>query len=279
MARTLRAPTLQAQAAVALPGDVRWMNTATHGVLALVVLGLVAAAVLWLLRAPLFAIQTIQLDGDLQRTSVPTIRTSAMPRLAGNFFSVDLQQGQKAFEEVPWVRKAEVRRVWPDRLLVRLEEHRAAALWQGPDEDGDAERLVNSFGEVFDANVADVEDDKLPVLAGPDGSAAQVLALYQRLQPVLGAHDMLIERLHLSGRGSWRVDLDGGATIELGRGSDDEVLARSSRFASTLAQVTGRFKQPLETADLRHRDAYAVRLRNVGTQTPAPPAGAVKKNQ
>ena len=38
-----------------------------------------------------------------------------------------------SFETVPWVRRAVVRRVWPDRLAVRLEEHRAVALWVGED--------------------------------------------------------------------------------------------------------------------------------------------------
>ena len=75
--------------------------------------------------------------------------------------------------------------------------------------------------------------------------------------------------LHLSGRGSWRVELDNGATVELGRGSEDEVLARSERFVRTVSQVTGRYRQPLLYADLRHTDGYAVRLRGVSTTAPA----------
>ena len=44
----------------------------------------------------------------------------ALPRLSGNFFSVDLQAGRKAFESVPWVRRAVVRRVWWLRPLFGL---------------------------------------------------------------------------------------------------------------------------------------------------------------
>ena len=94
------------------------------------------------MRSPLLPIRAIQLEGELLRTSVPTIRANAGPRLAGNFFSVDLDGARAAFETVPWVRRAVVRRVWPDRLLVRLEEHHAAALWQG--EDGAGERCGSS---------------------------------------------------------------------------------------------------------------------------------------
>lgn len=268
--RRTRAPRPQAAVPAALPADVRWMNAAASAVFALAGAALLAAALLWLVRSPMFPIRSIQLDGDLQRNSVPTIRANAAPRLAGNFFSVDLQAARAAFESVPWVRRAVVRRVWPDRLAVRLEEHRAVALWEGTQAGADSDRLVNAQGEVFEANVGDVEDEPLPVLAGPEGSAAAMLALVQRLQPVLARLEQRIERVQLSGRGSWRVELDGGAAIELGRGSEDELLARSERFVRTLGQVTARWQRPLEYADLRHRDGYALRLRGVSTtETPA----------
>ena len=263
--------------ALPVPGDVRLMNGVANAVFVLAAVGALVAGVLWLMRSPLFPIRGIQLDGDLVRNNVPTIRANAAPRLAGNFFSVDLQQGREAFESVPWVRSAVVRRVWPDRLAVRLEEHRAAALWaaiEGADSNGGtANRLVNSHGEVFDANVGDVEDDSLPTLEGPEGSAAQMLALLQRLQPLLARADLDVVRLRLSGRGSWRAEVDNGATIELGRGTDDEVLARTERFVRTLAAATSRWRAPLEYADLRHRDGYALRLRgigNTGTAAAAP---------
>ena len=265
-------------ATLPVPADVRLMNIVASSVFVLAAVGALVAGVLWLMRSPLFPIRGIQLDGDLLRNNVPTIRANAAPRLAGNFYSVDLQQGRRAFESVPWVRRAVVRRVWPDRLAVRLEEHRAVALWvaQGEQNSG-ADRLVNSHGEVFDANVGDVEDDGLPKLEGPEGSAAQMLAMVRRVQPVLSKLDMDIERLHLSGRGSWRADLDSGASIELGRGSEDEIVARSERFVRTLAAATAKWRAPLEYADLRHTDGYAVRLRGVSTSTAAA-AAAVKKN-
>ena len=257
---------------LAMPADVRLMNVVANTVYAVAALGALVAGVLWLMRSPLFPIRAVQLDGELSRNNVPTIRANATPRLAGNFFSVDLQKGREAFESVPWVRRAVVRRVWPDRLAVRLEEHQAAALWAG--EDG-ANRLVNSHGEVFDANVGDVEDDSLSTLEGPDGTAAQMLEMLEQLEPVLTRADLGIVRLHLSGRGSWRAEVDTGASIELGRGTVQEVMARSERFVRTLAAATAKWRAPLEHADLRHRDGYAVRLRGVGLTNAADKAAPV----
>lgn len=245
-----------------LPADVRLMN-ATAALFALVgVLAIGVVAALWMAQQPVFALRAIRIDGDVARNSASTIRANAMPHLAGNFFSLDLQRAREVFESVPWVRHAVVQRIWPNRLAVRLEEHRAAALWAT--EEGE-DKLVNSFGEVFEANPGDVDEDELPVLRGPEGSSARLLALYQRLQPVVQPLDMRIEELSMSGRGSLTAELDGGAAIEIGRGEDDEIVARLQRFVATLPQVIAQHQRPLVHADLRHNDGYAVRLKGVST--------------
>lgn len=247
-----------------LPADVRTMDAAALICALLAGAVLVAAGLAWLLRTTWFPVRAIELEGDLQRNSLSTLRANAMPKMAGNFFGTDLSRAQSAFESVPWVRRAVVRRVWPDRLSVRLEEHRAVALWSG--ESGE-DLLVNGFGEVFEANLGDVEEDDLPQLAGPDGTAPRLLAMLQRLKPLMAVHGRELQRLTLSGQGSWRAVLDGEVVIEIGRGTDEEVLARAERFSRTLTQVTGRFRTPVLHADLRYPGGYAVRLRGVTTTT------------
>jgi cell division protein FtsQ len=265
MARAAAAP------ATPLPPDVRLMHVSASVAFVIAGMVLAAAVVLWLARLPVFSLKSIRLEGEIVRNSVSTIRANATPQLSGNFFTLDLGEARAAFESVPWVRHAVVRRIWPNRLAVRLEEHHAAALWA---EENGNDKLVNTAGEVFEANVGDVEDDGLPRFSGPEGSAAQMLQLYGRLQPVLQALDEGgIESMKLSGRGSWRVVLDGGAVLELGRGSDDDVITRAGRFVRTVQQVVQQYERPLQYADLRHPDGYAVRLKGVTTlMTPPPPA-------
>jgi len=252
-----------------LPWDVRLMNGAASALFAVAGLVLGAAALLWLARSPWLNIRAIQLEGELQRNSVASIRANATPRLQGNLLAIDLERARAAFEAVPWVRQATLRRVWPDRLAVQLVEHRPVALWLG--DDGNA-RLVNDRGEVFEANVGDVEDEALPEFSGPAGSALQMLALYRRLAPLFAPYKLQPVSLQLSGRGSWSVELDSGATLRLGRGSEDELAERAERFLRSIGQVTERFQRDLEYADLRHADGYAVRLR--GITTTLTPVGA-----
>ena len=245
-----------------LPPDVRLLNATTRVVAIGAVLLLLAVALLWAANRPVFALKSVRVEGDVTRNSVSTIRANAMPQLAGNFFTLDLARSRAAFESVPWVRHAIVMRRWPNRLVVQLEEHRPSALWSN--DNGD-DRLVNSFGEVFEANLGDVEDDTLPTFKGPEGSSAQMLAMWQRLGPVFAVLEAQVDTLTLSSRGSWHVDLDSGAEVELGRGTDDEVIARSQRFVGTVTQVTQRYQRPLQYADLRHNDGYAVRLKGIST--------------
>jgi len=254
-----------------LPIDVRLMNLAA-GVLAVIALASVAwAAWTWITRWPGFTLRTIRIEGDVGHASAAAVRANAMPQLAGNFFTIDLATARRAFETVPWVRRAAVQRVWPDQLVVKLEEHRAVAWWQGEDSDGRGdERLVNDHGEVFEVNPGDVEDDKLPVLRGPDGTAAAALAMQRRLAPELQALGSTVESLTLSSRGSWSVRLGSGARIELGRGDEAQVGERTRVFVATASTLVARYGRPIAAADLRHADGYALRLRGVSTGEPAP---------
>ncbi|HEY9025847.1 MAG TPA: cell division protein FtsQ/DivIB [Burkholderiaceae bacterium] len=255
----------------ALPVDVRAMNAIAVLVFALAGVVLALSGASWIARRPQFAVGSVRLEGDLQRNNVTTVRANALPHLAGNFFTMDLEKARDAFEQVPWVRHAVVRRVWPNRLVVTLEEHQPVALWAG---DENSDKMVNSHGEVFEANVGDVEDESLPEFAGPDGSSAQVLAMYRRLLPVFQQLDAEVTGLSLSGRGSWKVELDSGAAVELGRGTEEEISERTARFVRTVPQVLHRYHAPLESADLRHAEGYAVKLKGVtvGADAKAPSA-------
>ena len=264
----LRQPATAAVAPTsAMPVDVRLMNAIAVAVFALALAALLARGVVWAANRPQFQFGDVRLEGDLQRNSVTTVRANAMPHLAGSFFTMDLARTRAAFEQVPWVRHAVVRRVWPNQLVVSLEEHQPVALWEG---DENSDKMVNSHGEVFEANVGDVEDDSLPQFAGPDGTSAQVLGMYRRLQPMFATMEVEMTALRLSGRGSWHVDLDDGATVELGRGTQDEVAERTQRFIRTVPQVLHKFNNaPLESADLRHAEGYAVKLKGLSVNADA----------
>lgn len=254
------------------PVDVKLMNvTATLLFIVFACLSL-GVLCLWVLRQPAFAIGAVEVRGEVTHNNALTLRANVAPRLRGNFFTVDLDDTRAAFEAVPWVRRAVVRRSFPNRLSVSLQEHHAAAYW-GPES---GSYLLNSFGEIFEANVDEVHGSDLPRLAGPDEQSGQILGMYRTLAPLFDPLDSSIALLELTGRGSWRVQLDSGAMVELGRGTPEEITARIERFAKTLTAVAGQYGRgvdALESADLRYPEGYALRLRGVTTVTTGvPPA-------
>lgn len=257
------------------PLDVKIMNlTASVLFVACAVLVLVAGA-WWGLRHPAFAIGRIVVQGEMLHNNAVTLRANVAPQLVGNFFTINLNAARSAFEQVPWVRSAQVRREFPRTLRVVLQEHHAVAYW-GTESDS---TMVNSQGEVFEANGGDVEQDDLPRLSGPEGQSAQVWQMERLLQPVFEPIGMAISELALSTRGGWRATLDSGAVVELGGGSPEEVVQRTQRFVRTLTQVAAQYKRradALESADLRHNGGYALRLRGVTTVAPVATAGARK---
>ena len=250
--------------AIPLPLDVRLMNlTANVLVVGVVLIGLGAWA-WWLLRHPLFAIQSISVQGEVSRNNAVTFKANVMPRLNGNFFTLDLNAARQAFEAVPWVRSAVVHRDFPNRLRVVLQEHQPMALWG----DEGASTMVNLQGQVFEANVDEVDVENLPRLKGPEGLSVDVMKMYRHLYSLFQTVDMDIDQLELTPRGSWRVLTKAGAQLELGRGTQAEVGERLQRFFRTLSQVTARYGRTptsLAGADLRHKDGYALRLRGVST--------------
>jgi cell division protein FtsQ len=246
------------------PLDVKLMNVtawALYALFAIVTLGIVAA---WAMQTSIFAIKKITVMGDITHTNAITLRAYVAPRLRGGFVTLDLARAREIFESVPWVRRAVVKREFPNRLMVQLQEHKAAAYWGA---DGES-RLLNDQGEVFEANTGEVEQDGLPRLNGPQGQGAQVLQAYQSLEPLFADTDMTLDQLELTPRGSWLARLDTGAVLQLGRGTPQEVVARTDRFVNTLTQITskyGRKPEALESADLRHEGGYAIRIRGVTT--------------
>ncbi len=247
-----------------IPLDVRLMQTATWLLYAVLCILVIAAGVRWVARMPVFNIRAVQVVGDVEHHNAVTLRANVTPHITGSLFHIDLMEVRDAFESMPWVRSAVVHRVFPNRLKVELQEHQVVAFW-GSESDS---KLLNSFGEVFEANVGEIEQDSLPRLIGPENQSAVVLEMYQLLAPHFDRAALSLEELQLSARGSWRARLDSGTVVELGRSDKESIESASVRFLSTVTQVTSRYGRPntaLASVDLRHQNGYAIRIHGVST--------------
>ena len=247
-----------------LPTDVRLMRMATAWLVVVFVVLALAGLAGWLLRHPTFEVQVITVQGEVDRNNAFTFRTQVLPKLKGNFFSIDLEQTRQAFEAVPWVRMAIVHRDFPNRLRAVLLEHHPIAIWG---EEG-ANTMVNEQGQVFEASLEDSDAERLPRMKGPERGSLEVARMYLALNPRFKESDMTIEMIELTPRGSWRVETNNGAWIELGQGTATELTQKLTVFLATLSQVTASYQRTptaLISADLRHKNGYALHLQGVTT--------------
>jgi len=189
----------------------------------------------------LFPFQQVTVVGAVQSHTREAVR-QLTPKLVGGFFSMDLEAAHAAYEQLPWVRRAEVRRLWPGRLLVTLEEHRPAAAWND-------RAILNTHGEIF--QVAPWEG--LPRLYAPEDMEKEVARRYGEFVAQAARIDLRVEQVVMSARQSWRIRLSGGINVELGRERLGERLDRFVRFYPLAVAAVG----PLRRVDMRYPNGFA----------------------
>lgn len=214
----------------------------------------------WLLAQPLFALHQVDVAAPVTHVTAAQVKLVTDRHARGNFFSVDLERLRSAFEKLPWVREARVTRRWPDTLVVSFTEHVPLARWN------DA-ALLNQQGEVFAAAL----DAKLPHLKGPANSGREVTQAYLSYQKQLASVGRSIGELQLSPRRAWRLRLDDGTEIMLGR---TDAAARLARFIQLYPKLVADPLQAPTYVDLRYADGFALRLPvHSAALNPASPAG------
>lgn len=212
------------------------------------------AAMLAVQRLPLSPLRQVVVATPVEQLSRSQIEHAARTGLVGNFFTVNLDHARATFEKLPWVRRAEVRRRWPDSIELTLEEHVAVARWQRAEGEP---QFVNSYGEVFSALPA--AEMKLPALSGPEGSAPTVLARYVQFGAALGGLGRRPVSVVMTAREAWELTLDDGIAVALGRDDAKHPLAeRLARFAAHYPAARQKFGVA-GVADMRYPNGFALR--------------------
>jgi cell division protein FtsQ len=217
---------------------------------------LLVAGVLWCARLPWFPLHEVVVTHELREVRRNEIEQSLLGRVRGNFFSVNLDALRQSLEQLPWVRHAEVRRQWPSRIEVNIEEHVPVAVWgQG------SGQLVNSFGEVFAATLTAPLPGPMPVLIGPAGLAPEMLGYYQQAEELLKPIGRVPRALSVSPRLAVQVRLDDGMLIELGRQqAKAPVRLRLERFVDNYPSVLTAARQRPSIVDMRYPNGFALRV-------------------
>lgn len=241
-----------------------WHQPAFLNLFADLLLVLATAAIVWaamiaLQRLPLFPLRELILSEPPSLVSSAQLEHATRSAVSGNFFTVDLEAARSAYEKLPWVRKAVVVRQWPDGLKLSLEEHEARARWRPLGSSAVNEGiLVNRQGELFSADTLAPDLKRLPQLSGPEGSAPELLQRHSEFMLALAPIQRQVETITLSPRRAWRLELDNGVRIELGRDQERHPLSeRLARFVEHYSAIAARTDK-LQTIDMRYPSGFAI---------------------
>jgi len=235
------------------------MQRAAAWVAVLAVALAAVGAAAWTAQRPRFDIRRIVVLGDAQHVSEQALRQAIAGRLAGNYFTIGLADAQRVFETVPWVARASIRRVWPDRLVVTLTEHRPIGVWS----DG---RLLSDAGILFEANPAEAEataaESGRPALvefSGPARIAAEAAMRLREFEPELARCGLAVAAIEISDRAGWSVQARNGPRLVLGRDEPAGALReRLAAVASVYPTLVARIGAPPLRIDARYPNGLAV---------------------
>jgi cell division protein FtsQ len=198
------------------------------------------------IHLPVFPLREVHVHGELRHVTRAQVESLVRGQIHGNLFTADLDAVRRGFGTLPWVRRVEVRRVWPDRLEVSVEEHVALARWGGLG-------LVNTHGEVFAAD----SDARLPLFVGPAGTSREIAERYLAFRAQLAPLGLEPAQVTMTARRAWELRLADGLRVRLGR---EHIETRLATLIDVYGHTVGPVAARLDYVDLRYPNGFAVRI-------------------
>jgi len=225
----------------------------------LVLLGMLGTALYysmqWLSDPYRFPLRVVKVEGEFRHLDRDRLQSALAPLIEGGFFTVNVAGIRAAAEQLAWVERAAVTRVWPDILRIYIEEQEPVAHWG---ESG----FLNTSGEVFQPETA-AELPGLPWLAGPQGLERRVLENFQQITRALDPLGLQMTRLELDERRAWHLQLAGGARLELGRVDSRQ---RLQRFVQAYPELFAGRLNELRQIDLRYSNGFSVHWQQIASE-------------
>lgn len=258
------------------PQSLNRLSSALAGISLMLIL---YGALHYIVHLPVFSIRMMELSRVPQRVSVEQIEAVARTEIQGNFFTADLEEIQRSFEKLPWVRKAYVRRSFPWGIKISLEEHEALAHWNDSS-------LINAYGEVFTPTASSMSwlgqaGQTLPKFYGQLDMAVEIAQMYRVLGERVAPLGWKISQLNLTLRHAWQLRLDNGMVLELGNEQVEQRLERFAAIYPYALSVTqegnaenisvdsssrntkeNESRQRVRYVDLRYRNGFAISMRD-----------------
>jgi len=169
-----------------------------------------------------FVVKHVDVVGE-GRVREDKVREMLGVRPGDYLFDMDIKNAQDRIQSLSWVETAVVRRLWPNRIVVHINERRPFALWQNNQK---THVVDNSGVEISTADVNEFAD--LPLVVGA-GAAKNAQAIWDTLK----AHPEVLARTEAAvfvGQRRWDIVLTGGMRIMLPEHNLEAALQRFDSY-------------------------------------------------
>lgn len=204
----------------------------------------------WLNNPNHLHIDDVQVVGKIQHVDAQKVREVIEPFINTNLQLLDVENLERELEFEPWIRSVAITKLWPSQVLIEITEQQPIAFW------GD-DRMVNPYGEVFDASLPE-KKGVMPVLYSPEDKGIEMIKKYKQVQQWLGQLPVGVSEFVEDARGSWRLRLTNDIQLNVGR---EEHQKRLRRFAVGYQKALSRERRDIATVDLRYTNGFAVSWR------------------
>lgn len=238
--RTARTPVRKEYKAI------EWQQWFGRILVVIFVLGIISSTA-YFKKVDTLPILHVTVDGEFSHTDRETLVKAVTPYAKGGFMSVDVAKIRQAGETLAWVKVVQVKRIWPDRLHLVVEEQAAIAQWGN-------EALVNENGHLF-FPIKTSFPNGLVKLKGPKGSSQMLAKQLYEVRQIVTSLGMSVKKIDMNERRAWSIKLNNGLRVMLGR---DQSEQRLKRFANVFATVLQPYKNDITVVDMRYTNGLSV---------------------
>ena len=206
----------------------------------------------WMEDAQRLPISKLVVTGDRHYTRNDDIRQSILALGSpGTFMTQDVNIVQSQIERLSWVKQASVRKQWPNELKIHLVEYVPVARWND-------QHMVDAAGTAFSLPLDRLNNQSLPMLYGPEGSADEVLQGFHEMGAELAKRKLSLKEVAMTARRSWQLTLGNDIKLNLGRGDTMKRLDRFLELYPVLEQQAQTDGNQISYVDLRYDSGAAV---------------------
>ena len=169
-----------------------------------------------------------------------------------SFFNFKINILKKEIEEVPWVKSADIRRVYPGEIKIYIEEHIPIAIWNN-------ESYMNNIGDIFFVN--DIKKN-LPIISSNQSGNKIMFEYFSLLLKYISDEnfDIKIKKIEENDIRSLSAYLSSGIIVKFG---SKDIRGKILTFIKVYKTLNTSDLEKIRYIDMRYSNGFSIGWKGV----------------